>query len=147
MTEHPQPTSPPNTDARSDGESAHKSLGGPRRLINALRYSYNGLREAVRVEAAFRQELLLLAVLLPIALWLPVSLTERALLIGVLFIVLIVEILNSALEAVVDRISLARHDLSRRAKDFGSAAVFLALTLTAIVWGLIAVPAAMRALA
>ena len=112
-----------------------------------MRYSYNGLREAIRVEAAFRQELLLLVVLLPIALWLPVTLTERALLIGVLFIVLIVEILNSALEAVVDRISLARHDLSRRAKDFGSAAVFLALTLTAIVWGLIAVPAAMRAFA
>jgi diacylglycerol kinase (ATP) len=147
MTERPQPTLPPNADARADGESAHKSLGGPRRLIHALRYSYNGLREAIRVEAAFRQELMLLAVLLPTALWLPVTLTERALLIGVLFIVLIVEILNSALEAVVDRISLAQHDLSRRAKDFGSAAVFLALTLTAIVWGLIAVPAAMRVFA
>lgn len=132
---------------RSDGESGYKSLGGLQRLVNALRYSFNGLREAVRVEAAFRQELLLAAVLTPLAFWLPVTMVERVMLIGVLFIVLIVELLNSGLEAVVDRISLANHDLSRRAKDFGSAAVFVALALTGLVWLAIGLPAAWHALA
>lgn len=131
---------------RSDGESGYKSLGGPRRLFNALRYSFAGIAEALRVEAAFRQELMLMAVLVPLALWLPVSAIEHVMLIGVLLVVLVVELLNSALEAVVDRISLANHDLSRRAKDFGSAAVFVALMLVALVWGVIGLPAVVRAL-
>lgn len=140
-----QPRIEAGARVRSDGESGYKSYGGVQRLFHALRYSFDGLREAVRVEAAFRQELLLAAILTPLAWWLPVTTMERVMLIGVLFIVLIVELLNSGLEAVVDRISLANHDLSRRAKDFGSAAVFVALALTALVWLAIGLPAALRA--
>lgn len=131
---------------RDDGESVFKSRGGLSRLVNALRYSLAGLSEAVRVESAFRQELILAVVLLPLAAWLPVTAVERVLLIGVVLLLLVVELLNSALEAVVDRISLAIHDMSRRAKDFGSAAVFVTLALVAIVWGMIGVPALLRVL-
>jgi diacylglycerol kinase (ATP) len=126
---------------RADGESGFKSLGGPARLFNALKYSWNGLCEAIRVEAAVRQELLLCALLIPLACWLPVTPVERVLLIASLLLVLIVELLNSALEAVVDRISFEVHDMSRRAKDFGSAAVFLCLVLVAVVWVSLGVPA------
>ncbi len=125
---------------RADGESGFKSLGGPARLLNALKYSWNGLREAVRVEAALRQELCVCALLIPVAIGLPVTPLERVLLIASLVWVLIVELLNSALEAVVDRISFEIHDMSRRAKDFGSAAVFLSLCLAAGIWGYLAVP-------
>lgn len=136
----------PTVHVRDDGESGFKSRGGVSRLVNALRYSLRGLAEAIRVESAFRQELMLVAVLVPLALWLPVGAVERVLLIGVLLLLLVVELLNSALEAVVDRISLAIHDMSRRAKDFGSAAVFVTLALVAVVWGTIGVPALLRAL-
>ena len=121
-------------------ESEFKSVGGLARVWRAWCYSWQGLQEAWRVEAAFRQELLLCAVLVPLAIWLPVNALERAALLGVLVLLLIVELLNSALEAVVDRISLERHDLSRRAKDFGSAAVLLSLLLVALVWVTIALP-------
>ncbi len=120
--------------------SPHKSRGGLGRIWNAVLYSRNGLRDAWRHEAAFRQELLLVAVLLPLGLYLGDNGIERALLVGSLLLILIVELLNSAVEAVVDRISAEHHDLSRRAKDLGSAAVMLALANAAVVWGLTLLP-------
>ena len=110
---------------------------GPKRILKAYSCSIQGLKAAFRHEAAFSEELILTAILLPAGLWLGDSGTERALLIGCLFIVLISELLNSALEAVVDRIGPERHELSGRAKDLGSAAVFLALLNCAAVWFLI----------
>ena len=95
------------------------------------------MKDAWRLEAAFRQEVLLLCVLLPVALLLPVSAVERVLLAGSLLLVLIVELLNSAIEAVVDRISLDRHELSGRAKDLGSAAVLFSLLLVLLTWSVI----------
>lgn len=107
------------------------------RIINAARYSLLGLRAAFVHEAAFRQELALCVILVPLGYWLGHSGVERALLIGSVLLVLIVELLNSAVEAVVDRIGAERHDLSGRAKDIGSAAVFVALLNVAVVWGLV----------
>ncbi len=120
--------------------SPHKSRSGLVRIWRATSYSWQGFAAALRHEHAFRQELMLCAVLLPLAIWLPVTAVERALLIASLLLVLIVELLNSAIEAVVDRVSLENHELSKRAKDFGSAAVFLSLTIVALVWLLIALP-------
>lgn len=120
--------------------SPHKSRGGLRRIRNAALYSRDGLRDAWRHEAAFRQELLLVAVLLPLGLYLGDNGIERALLVGSLLLILIVELLNSAVEAVVDRVSAEHHDLSKRAKDLGSAAVMLALANAAVVWGLTLLP-------
>lgn len=120
--------------------SSHKSRGGPRRLAAAVRYSLQGLGDAFRREAAFRQELALAAVLVPAALLLPFSAVERVLLIGSLLLVLIVELLNSAIEATVDLISLDDHPLAARAKDLGSAAVMLTLVLVLITWAGIAGP-------
>ncbi len=107
---------------------------GLRRLLLAAGYSTKGLRAAWCQEAAFRQELILTLVLLPIALWLDVSVMERLLLIAVLILVLVVELLNSAIEAAIDRIGPEFHELSGRAKDLGSAAVLLSLLLTVVVW-------------
>lgn len=118
-------------------ESPHKGKSGLKRIWNALHYSLAGLRAAFRHEDAFRQELLLAIVLLPLALWLGESGVERALLCGSVLLVLVVELLNSAVEATVDRISLADHRLAKRAKDIGSAAVLLSLLNLAAVWGLI----------
>lgn len=118
-------------------ESPFKGKTGLRRLINAFGYSMNGLATAFRVEDAFRQEVLLAAVLIPLALWFEVSALERALMIGSVLLVLIVELLNSAVEATVDRVSLDSHLLAKRAKDIGSAAVFVALVNGVAVWGLI----------
>ncbi len=115
-------------------DSPHKGTTGLRRLVNATRYSLSGLLEALRHEDAFRQELLLVVVLTPAALWLTHDGVERALLIGSLLLVLVVELLNSAIEATVDRISLEDHRLAKRAKDYGSAAVMLALVLAALTW-------------
>lgn len=109
-----------------------------RRIVNATFYSLAGLRAAWRSESAFRQESLLCVVLIPAAFWLGTTAVERSLLIGSCVLVLIVELLNSGIEAVVDRIGSERHDLSGRAKDLGSAAVFLSLALVLVVWGLIA---------
>jgi diacylglycerol kinase (ATP) len=125
-------------------ESPHKSKSGLVRIWRAFRYSLEGFGAAIKHEHAFRQELMLCLVLLPFALLLPFEIVERVLLIASLLLVLIVELLNSAVEAVVDRVSLDDHDLSKRAKDIGSAAVFLSLTLAAIVWMLIAGPALAR---
>lgn len=107
------------------------------RIWRATRYSAQGLRAAFTGEEAFRQELLIVALMTPVGLWLGRSAVERALLVGTLLLTLIVELLNSAVEAAVDRIGLDRHPLSGRAKDLGSAAVFVALLLTGMVWLLI----------
>jgi diacylglycerol kinase (ATP) len=107
------------------------------RLMRATGYSLAGLRSCLRHEAAFRQELALSVVATPIALWLGKSGAERALLIGSILLVLIVELLNTAVEAVVDRVSAESHVLSGRAKDLGSAAVMLALLNALVVWLLV----------
>ena len=118
-------------------ESPFKGRTGLQRLWNALRYSLQGMASAFRHEDAFRQECLLAAVLIPAALLIPVGGTERALMIASVLLVLIVELLNSAVEAAVDRISLENHRLAKRAKDIGSAAVFLSLINVAAVWTVI----------
>jgi diacylglycerol kinase (ATP) len=105
--------------------------------LNATQYSLSGLAAAARHEDAFRQELILVALLTPVALWLGDTGVERALLIGSLVLVLIVELLNSAVEATVDRISFENHRLAKRAKDIGSAAVMLSLCNAGVVWLLI----------
>jgi len=109
------------------------------RLINATRWSIKGFRSTLKHEEAFRQEVILLVVLAPMGWWLGDSGMERALLIGSLLVVLIVELLNSAVESAIDRISEEHHPLSGRAKDQGSAAVFVALVLIIMTWGLILV--------
>ena len=120
-------------------ESPYKGRTGIIRLLNAVRYSINGFRSACRHEDAFRMELLLALILIPTALLLPLPLTgvARALLVFSVLAVLLVELLNSALEAAVDRISFERHPLIERAKDMGSAAVFLSLINAVVVWGLV----------
>lgn len=110
---------------------------GLRRIINAAGYSFSGLRSAWRTEAAFRQEVILVVILLPLAFLLGNNGMERALLISVCMVVLVAELLNSAVEAVVDRIGPERHPLAGAAKDLGSAAVFVALCMVAMVWGLL----------
>jgi len=115
----------------------HKGATGVRRLVNAMRYSLEGLAAAARHEDAFRQELMLAAALVPLGLWLGNGGVERALLAGSMLMVLVVELLNSAIEAAVDRVSLENHDLAKRAKDYGSAAVMLSLAMTAGVWLLV----------
>jgi len=118
-------------------ESPFKGKTGLVRIWNAFNYSLAGLSAAFRLEDAFRQEVLLAIVLLPIAIVYPHSGLEKALLIASVLLVLIVELLNSAVEAVVDRVSLERHELAKRAKDIGSAAVLITLINLAVVWGLI----------
>jgi len=118
-----------------DPVSEFKSKSGLRRIINASTYSIQGLAMAWRIEHAFRQEVLVFVLGVIFAFVLPVSGFERLVLIGVLLLVLIVELINSAFEAVVDRISLERHPLSKNAKDFGSAAVGLTVLLAAMTWG------------
>lgn len=113
---------------------------GITRIINAAGYSLSGLKAAWKNEAAFRQESLLCIVATALALWLDVSSVERLMLIGSVILVVIVELLNSAIEAVVDRISYEPHELSGRAKDIGSAAVMIALLLSAMVWAVIVLP-------
>lgn len=110
---------------------------GLSRLLPALRYSLQGLKAAFQNEAAFRQEILLAVILLPLACWLGSEATERILLIGSVLLILIVELLNSGIEAVVDLVSPEWHALAKRAKDMGSAAVLIALILCAITWLLI----------
>ncbi|WP_455210011.1 diacylglycerol kinase [Kaarinaea lacus] len=107
------------------------------RLIRATGFSIRGFSAAFRNEAAFRQELGFFIIMAPLAFWIGKSGIEIAILLGCLFIVLITELLNSAIEAVVDRVGFEEHELSGRAKDIGSAAVFLSLANVIIVWGLI----------
>jgi diacylglycerol kinase (ATP) len=118
-------------------ESPHKGKRGLIRVWNALGYSLAGLRAAFKHEDAFRQEVLLAALLIPAAFFMPTSGIGKALMVGSVLLVLIVELLNSAVEAAVDRISLDHHRLAKRAKDIGSAAVFLSLANVLIVWSLV----------
>ena len=117
--------------------SPFKGQTGLKRIFNAGGYSLDGLRAAFTGEAAFRQLVLLNVILIPLSFFLHVSRVERALLIAVCLLALIVELLNSAVEAAIDRISLDRHPLSKNAKDMGSAAQFVALTMIALVWGVV----------
>ncbi len=111
---------------------------GIRRIIRATRFSAQGFASAWKHEAAFRQELVLVVVLTPVAFWLGRSIVETAMLIAVLLLVLIVELFNSAIEAAIDRHGDEHHELSGRAKDMGSAAVFVVLVLVGVVWGAVA---------
>ena len=113
---------------------------GLRRIIDATGYSWLGLKAAFKHESAFRQELLLCLILMPLAVWFAETGIELALLLGSLLLILIVELLNSAIEVVVDRFGGELHELSGRAKDIGSAAVFLSLVNAAITWGVILWP-------
>ncbi|AGH81941.1 diacylglycerol kinase [Psychromonas sp. CNPT3] len=115
-------------------------MTGLKRIIFATKYSLQGLKAAWIHEAAFRQELSLLVVLSTLTFWLPVNTLEQLALIACLFLVLIMELVNSAIEAVVDRIGAEIHELSGRAKDIGSAGVFVALVLTVITWAMILLP-------
>jgi len=116
---------------------ANQNAKGLKRLVNACFFSMAGFKATWRHEEAFRQEVALLAVTTPLALWLGESSIEKVLLIGSIVLVLLVELLNSAVEAVVDRVGFEHHELSGRAKDIGSAAVMLALLWAAATWGLI----------
>ena len=118
-------------------ESPFKGKTGVSRLVNAFGYSVDGFKAAFKFEDAFRQEVFLAIVLVPLGLYLGKTGVEKALLIAVVLLVMIVELFNSAIEAAVDHTSLERHPLAKRAKDIGSAAVFLALTIAASVWGLV----------
>jgi len=117
-----------------DHHSPYKSKGGLQRIVSAIGYSYKGLKAAVRYEAAFRQELVLAIILIPCAIWLGRNTGEIILLIGVVLLVLVVELINSAIEALADAISLESHPLLGRAKDLGSAAVFVAFAAAILVW-------------
>ena len=121
---------------RTDGSTLTSTLDIGRVLL-AARYSYDGLRHAVQHHTAFRQELILGVILAPVAVWLGEDGLQRAVLLGSLILVLIIELLNSALETAVDRMGTERNDLSRRAKDLGSAAVFLSLVNVPLVWGFV----------
>lgn len=118
-------------------ENRHKGKTGFRRLWNAFHYSMAGFKVAYQNEDAFRQEILLAAVLIPLALFLPSGAVGKALMIASVLLVLVVELLNSAVEAAIDRISLDRHRLSKRAKDIGSAAVLIALINVLATWALV----------
>jgi diacylglycerol kinase (ATP) len=129
----PQRTSStPSTS--SDPINPHKGRTGFDRIVHAAGYSCDGLAAAYRGESAFRQETWFAAVSVPLAFWLGQSWVETALLAGSVLLVLIVELLNTAVEATVDRISFELHDLAKRAKDFGSAAVLLSLLLCFGIW-------------
>lgn len=112
----------------------HKGRTGLDRIRHAAGYSLEGLTSAYRGESAFRQEIWLAVLLVPLAFWVGQTWIETALLAGSVVLVLIVELLNSAVEATVDRISFELHELAKRAKDFGSAAVFLSLAVTGAIW-------------
>lgn len=120
--------------------SEFKSKSGVKRILGAIGYSMEGLTSAWKGEQAFRQELLLVVPATIVALLLPIVPLEKLMLIGVLVLVLIVELINSAIEAVVDRVSLERNPLSKNAKDFGSAAVFLTVLLAAATWAVVVWP-------
>lgn len=109
-------------------------ITGLKRIINATGYSWLGLKAAYRHEAAFRQEVWLAMILVPLGYYLGESWSDRAALTGSVLFVLVVELLNSAIEAVVDRVGDETHELSGRAKDIGSAAVMISLVITAIIW-------------
>lgn len=111
-----------------------KNPQGIVRMIKAAKYSYQGALAAFRGEAAFREEVIMCLILIPVAFWLDVSAMERLLMIVSLLLVLLVELLNSAIEAVVDRVSTAHHPLSGQAKDMGSAAVLISIVIAVLTW-------------
>jgi diacylglycerol kinase (ATP) len=111
---------------------------GIRRLLNALHYSLAGIKAAWIHEEAFRQESILIVLVVPLGIWLGETGVQRAILVGIYFIIPLTELLNSAIEAIVDRMGEERHELSGRAKDLGSAAVFLSICIALIVWIIIA---------
>lgn len=121
-------------------QNPHKGNRGLTRAWHAAKNSWCGIVYAFEEESAFRQELTLLIVLAPVALFLPISPIEKCALVASLIMVLVVELLNSSVEAAIDRISFDHHDLSKRAKDFGSAAVMLALLIAALLWATICIP-------
>ncbi|WP_333856877.1 diacylglycerol kinase [Denitromonas sp.] len=127
----------PKDRSPQSGTSPQKGTAGLTRLINAFRYSCSGLAAAFRHEAAFRQECALAAVLIPVALLSATSGVGKALLVGSVMLVLLMELINSAIEAEVDRVSLEHHPLAKRAKDIGSAAVLVALVNLVAVWVLV----------
>jgi diacylglycerol kinase (ATP) len=135
----PPAQEPPPAEAGDPHTSSQALKGrtGLGRILNAAGYSLDGLRAAFKGEAAFRQLMLLNLVMIPLAFVLDVSRAERALLVAVLLLALIVELLNSAIEAAIDRISYSLHPLSKQAKDMGSAAQLVALTLIFTVWTVI----------
>lgn len=132
------PKQPPPEYSAQD--NPHKGNRGLTRALLAARHSWSGLKFAYREESAFRQELALACVLVPAACVVEVTPVERVVLIGVVLLVLIVELLNSSVEAAIDRISFDDHALSKRAKDFGSAAVMLALLMCVLAWALVLLP-------
>lgn len=119
---------------------ANQNAKGMQRIINAFGYSIKGFKACYKHEEAFRQELFALLLLLPLGFWLGQSGIERALLVGSLLIIPLTELFNSAIEAVVDRFGGELHELSGRAKDIGSAAVFLSIVLATVVWALVLIP-------
>ena len=129
-----------SNDPPQQTENPFKGRTGIIRIFYALINSCVGLADAWRHESAFRQEVLVAAILVPAAFWVPVTAAERALLIATVVLVLVVELLNTGVEVAIDRISFEHNSLSKRAKDIGSAAVFVAILLMAVVWGLIAGP-------
>jgi len=120
-------------------KSPYKGKTGLRRLMNAFGYSIAGTLAAFKHEDAFRQEVILTAILTPVAIYYGETATDQALMIGSLLLIIIVELLNSSIEATVDRISVKRHKLAKRAKDIGSAAVFFSLINAAVIWFLLLV--------
>lgn len=124
--------------------SEFKSKRGLKRILPAVFYAFDGLKAAWKHEHAFRQELAIVIPGMVFALIFPVTALEKLLLIGVLVLVLIVELINSAIEATVDRVSLERHPLSKNAKDFGSAAVMLALLFAGVSWLVVLTPVVLR---
>jgi len=125
-------------------QNPHKGNRGLTRAWYAAKNSWRGLVYAFQEESAFRQELTLLVLLTPVALLLSISYLEKALLISSLLMVLAIELLNSSVEAAIDRISFEHHDLSKRAKDFGSAAVMLALFIAVLMWAAICIPTVLK---
>ena len=121
--------------------SPYKGTSGLQRILNATGYSLAGFKAAFQNEAAFRQIILINSLLIPLSFFMPVSRVEQVLMIVVCLLAIIVELINSAIEAVVDRVSMAQHPLSKNAKDMGSAAQFVALAIIALTWGACLIPA------
>ena len=125
-------------------QNPHKGNRGLTRAWHAAKNSWCGLVYAFLEESAFRQELCLFVLLTPLTFFLPIGYLEKALLVSSLIMVLVVELLNSSVEAAIDRISFEHHDLSKRAKDFGSAAVMLALIVALLMWSAVCIPLAFK---
>ncbi|WP_180168857.1 diacylglycerol kinase [Acinetobacter sp. YH12021] len=121
--------------------SPYKGTSGLQRILNATGYSLAGFKAAFQNEAAFRQIILINLLLIPLSFFMPVSRVEQVLMIVVCLLAIIVKLINSAIEAVVDRVSMEQHPLSKNAKDMGSAAQFVALAIIALTWGACLIPA------